>query len=90
MFDDDPDEYLYLMVIFFGILPEPWWSTSWEFRRKYEAWPTPGKLEYVKREISPEEVKLFSDLLRRLFRFKQEERLSAKEVQGHKWFSLGT
>lgn len=34
-FDDDMDDYLYYMVLLFGVLPEPWWSTTWENRKNF-------------------------------------------------------
>lgn len=34
LFDDDDDSYLDAMVQVFGRLPEPWWSTTWEARRR--------------------------------------------------------
>ncbi|KAI9927584.1 hypothetical protein MW887_003203 [Aspergillus wentii] len=121
MFDDDADEYLYFMALFFGIMPEPWWSTTWEHRRRcFEDEPdsegrpvikgstdeargfekrveagfeyevqSGGKFETVHRDIPPEEVMLFVDLLMKLFRFKPEERLSARDAQDHEWFDLG-
>jgi serine/threonine protein kinase len=33
-FDDEDDEYLDTMVQVLGKLPEPWWSTTWEARRR--------------------------------------------------------
>ncbi|KAK7757117.1 hypothetical protein SLS62_000664 [Diatrype stigma] len=33
-FDEDPDEYLCLMAMVLGRLPEPWWSEGWEGRRE--------------------------------------------------------
>jgi serine/threonine protein kinase len=33
-FDDDDDEYLEGMCMVLGRLPEPWWSTTWEARRR--------------------------------------------------------
>ncbi|KAM5356676.1 hypothetical protein ACJ41O_003322 [Fusarium nematophilum] len=33
-FDDDDNEYIDAMVQVLGKLPEPWWSTTWEIRRK--------------------------------------------------------
>ncbi|KAK5655723.1 hypothetical protein OQA88_5260 [Cercophora sp. LCS_1] len=32
---DDPDEHLAQMVTTLGKLPEPWWTTTWEFRRRW-------------------------------------------------------
>jgi serine/threonine-protein kinase SRPK3 len=34
-FDNDIDEQFYSIVIQLGRLPEPWWSTTWEGRRRY-------------------------------------------------------
>lgn len=34
-FDDDQDQYLDSMVQILGRLPEPWWSTTWEIRKKW-------------------------------------------------------
>lgn len=33
-FDDDDDSYIDAMVQVLGKLPEPWWSTGWESRRR--------------------------------------------------------
>lgn len=33
-FDDDDDSYLDAMVQILGVLPEPWWSETWQERRK--------------------------------------------------------
>jgi serine/threonine protein kinase len=33
-FDDDDDSYLDAMVQVLGKLPEPWWSTTWQERRR--------------------------------------------------------
>jgi hypothetical protein len=33
-FDDDDNEYLDAFVQILGKLPEPWWSTTWEDRRR--------------------------------------------------------
>jgi serine/threonine protein kinase len=33
-FDDDDNEYLVVFVKVLGRLPEPWWSTTWEDRRR--------------------------------------------------------
>lgn len=35
-FDDDDDEYLDTIVSILGPMPEPWWSTTWEARKR--AW----------------------------------------------------
>ncbi|KAK0704619.1 kinase-like domain-containing protein [Lasiosphaeris hirsuta] len=32
---DDPDEHLARMVEILGKFPEPWWSTTWEVRRRW-------------------------------------------------------
>lgn len=32
-FDDEDDNYLDDFVLVFGVLPEPWWSTTWKNRR---------------------------------------------------------
>jgi serine/threonine protein kinase len=34
LFDDDDDSYLDAMVQILGKMPEPWWSTKWERRKK--------------------------------------------------------
>lgn len=36
-FDDDDDSYLDAMVEILGIMPEPWWSTTWEGRAQVYA-----------------------------------------------------
>lgn len=36
-FDDDDDSYLDAMVKILGIMPEPWWSTTWEGRAQVYA-----------------------------------------------------
>lgn len=33
-FDDDDDEYLIAMTRILGKMPEPWWSTTWEARKR--------------------------------------------------------
>lgn len=33
-FDDDDDEYLIAMAYVLGKMPEPWWSTTWEARKR--------------------------------------------------------
>ncbi|KAK7431786.1 hypothetical protein QQZ08_001726 [Neonectria magnoliae] len=33
-FDDDDGDYLDAMVQVLGVLPEPWWSTTWEERKR--------------------------------------------------------
>ncbi|KAK3334069.1 kinase-like domain-containing protein [Cercophora scortea] len=33
--DDDPDDHLERMVDILGKFPEPWWSKTWEARRRY-------------------------------------------------------
>lgn len=35
LFDDDDDSYLDAMVAVLGKMPEPWWSTTWEIRRRW-------------------------------------------------------
>ncbi|KAI9931592.1 hypothetical protein ASPWEDRAFT_37576 [Aspergillus wentii DTO 134E9] len=122
MFDDEADEYIYYMVLMLGVLPEPWWSTTWKDRRKWfkdepdsegRAVQVPDLNDKMAIEdrlgggdvlrelpdgrlvqawdpgLPEEEKKIFIDLLRKLFRFKPEERLSTKEVQEHEWFKLG-
>lgn len=34
-FDNDDDEYLMAMADMLGIMPEPWWSTTWIARKKF-------------------------------------------------------
>lgn len=34
LFDDDDDSYLDAMVSILGRMPEPWWSTTWEARKR--------------------------------------------------------
>ena len=34
LFDNEDDDYLEAMVELFGVMPEPWWSTTWGERRK--------------------------------------------------------
>ena len=34
-FDDDQDEYLFLVATILGKLPEPWWSETWTARKRY-------------------------------------------------------
>ena len=34
LFDNEDDDYLEAMVELFGVMPEPWWSTTWVERRK--------------------------------------------------------
>lgn len=34
LYEDDDDEYLDSMVRVLGRMPEPWWSTTWEYRKK--------------------------------------------------------
>lgn len=36
-FDDDDDSYLDAMVEILGVMPEPWWSTTWEDRAQVYA-----------------------------------------------------
>jgi serine/threonine protein kinase len=33
-FDDEDDDYLDAIIQVLGKLPEPWWSTTWEARRR--------------------------------------------------------
>ncbi|OJJ31933.1 hypothetical protein ASPWEDRAFT_139290 [Aspergillus wentii DTO 134E9] len=35
LFDDDRDDHLYHMVMLLGILPEPWWTSTWSTREDY-------------------------------------------------------
>jgi serine/threonine protein kinase len=51
-------------------------------------WYWRGNSERIHREISDEEIEVFADLLSQLFRYKPEERPSAKDVLQHKWFKL--
>ncbi|KAL1856859.1 hypothetical protein Daus18300_010622 [Diaporthe australafricana] len=52
LFDDDEDAYLDAMVEILGVMSEPWWSTTWEGRRKvYEDEPgEDGRAVYVRQD----------------------------------------
>ncbi|KAK0703859.1 kinase-like domain-containing protein [Lasiosphaeria miniovina] len=136
---EDPDEHLVRMVEILGKLPEPWWSTTWEARRRclgdgrYTAgWPRgagnswlgdeselhapPSRVPLAKKRSSSssiedllagglvhdfnhlgtgnhdraqeEEMALFADLLRRIFKYVPEQRISAEGILEHPWFAL--
>ncbi len=52
----------------------------------YENNRGPGAL---RRDISSEEAELLADLLSSLLKYNAEERLSARSVLEHRWFTLG-
>lgn len=122
---DDPDEHLAQMVAVLGKLPEPWWSTTWEFRKRWFADErdangrpisvaqgmngtqsprlsgTLGSLDEMislaiirhpkqgdHGRISDRETALFTDLLKKIFRYVPEQRITAEEMLDHPWFSI--
>jgi serine/threonine protein kinase len=48
----------------------------------------PGRLPYIRRPISPEEIETFSDLLGQLLQFDPNCRISAGDVLKHSWFTM--
>lgn len=58
-FDDDDDSYLDAMVEILGIMPEPWWSTTWEGRAQvYADEPDElGRAVFVREEEQRDEAK---------------------------------
>lgn len=59
LFDDDDDSYLDAMVEILGIMPEPWWSTTWEGRAQvYADEPDElGRAVFVREEKQRDEAK---------------------------------
>jgi serine/threonine protein kinase len=57
-FDDDPDNYLDEMVLLLGKLPEPWWSTTWEMRKKWyqDETDSQGRVLHIEKTTPPEVV----------------------------------
>ncbi|RDL39936.1 uncharacterized protein BP5553_04276 [Venustampulla echinocandica] len=130
------DAYLCDMANTLGKFPEPWWSTTWESRKKWykdevdsqgrvisilndlakdnvvpeepesnrDIHPSgslQGKLaqglryevgwpswDSFSRDISADEIEMFSDLLGKLVKFDPKDRLTAKAAQDHEWFKM--
>ncbi|KAK3374809.1 kinase-like domain-containing protein [Podospora didyma] len=127
--DDDPDEHLKRMVNLLGKFPEPWWSTTWEARRRcfgedqegvsgrgkqsarllggisltrkrtthsiedvladglvYDFGHNNKKSEH--RAIAKDEISLFADLLRRIFKYSPDQRTPPEDILEHVWFGV--
>lgn len=65
LFDNEPDDYVYFLVLMLGPLPEPWWSTTWETRRDWFKDEPDSEGRAVKKDLTPvKEIRAVEDLLK--------------------------
>ncbi|XHG09836.1 hypothetical protein AWENTII_012874 [Aspergillus wentii] len=65
LFDNEPDDYLYFLVLMLGPLPEPWWSTTWEGCRDWFQDEPDSEWRAVQKDLTPvKEIRAVEDLLK--------------------------
>lgn len=118
------EDYLSRLCKILGKMPEPWWSKTWQTRRKQfeDETDNNGRVVVVEqmrngiadkgvrsireaietvfqdidldfggsvpKKFEKKEVDLFSDLLGKIFQWKPEDRITAKQIMDHDWFKL--